>query len=321
MTAMILKRLLAAVPVIFGITFVSFIIVQLAPGDYFNSLLMNPEIDQTTIDRMREQLGFHKPFIVQYLLWLKGVLTLDLGVSTAYKIPVFRLVLSRLMPTLWLSVSSIIIIWLVSIPLGLICAIRKYSLWDHSISLVMFMAMSVPSFFTAFLLVYLSYYVPGLPSGGLTGANYDFLSPLGRALDIARHMVIPVTVVVISAVGGLVRLVKTNVLEVYGSLFITAARARGLSENAVILKHLLKNSLNPLITILGFQLSGLLSGVALTEAILSWPGLGSLVLDAVLQQDTQVVMASLLISSLMLIAGNLAADVLLRIVDPRTAGH
>ena len=318
---MILRRLLAAVPVILGITFISFIIVQLAPGDYFNSLLMNPEIDQATIDRMREQMGFHKPFIVQYLLWLKGALTLDLGVSTAYKIPVFRLVLSRLMPTLGLSVASIVLIWLVSIPLGLVCAIRKYSLWDHSISLIMFLFMSVPSFFTAFLLVYLSYYVPGLPSGGLTGANYDFLSPLGRALDIARHMVIPVTVVVISAVGGLVRLVKTNVLEVYGSLFITAARARGLSENAVILKHLLKNSLNPLITILGFQLSGLLSGVALTEAILSWPGLGSLVLDAVLQQDTQVVMASLLISSLMLIAGNLAADVLLRIVDPRTAGH
>ncbi len=317
MIRVVFKRLLCAVPVLLGVSALSFFILQLAPGDYFNALQMNPQIDAQTLDRMREQFGYHQPAAIRYLLWLKGVLTLDLGVSAAYRTPVSTLVLSRMGATLLLAVSSILLTWLLSIPLGVLCALRHRSWIDRALSWFMFGSLSLPPFFLALLLVYLSYFIPGLPSGGFTSVDYEALTPAGRVFDVLRHLLLPLTVVVVSSVGPLVRIVKTSVRELLASPFIVTARAKGVSERAVIWHHLMKNALTPLITLLGYQLSGLLSGVALTETILSWPGLGSLVLEAVLQQDTQVIMASLFLGSVMLVLGNLAADLLIAWVDPR----
>lgn len=317
MLKLIIKRIIYAVPVLFGITVLSFAIIQLSPGDYFDQLELNPEISRETIESLRAQFGYNQPVLTRYLLWVKGIFTLDLGMSLAYKIPVSKLVLSRLLPTLALSVTSIVFIWIFSIPLGFFCAVKHNRLADRIISTFMFAFMSLPSFFVAFVFVYLSYYLPGMPSGGMASVNYESMTAAAKAADLAKHLAVPVAVVLIASIGPIVRIIKSNALEIMGSDFITATRARGLSERSIIFRHLLKNALNPLLTILGYQLSGLLSGVALTEAVLSWPGLGSLVLESVLKQDTQVVMASLFTGAVMLLIGNLISDILLQAVDPR----
>lgn len=313
----ILRRLLHTIPIIFGITLLGFIIIQMAPGDYFTQLKMNPEINPQTIEDMRARLGLDKPLLVQYVRWLWGAIRFDFGESIAYHIPVSTLIKERLANTLLLSIVSLVLVWLFAIPLGVFCAVRQYSFFDKFFSVLAFIGMSLPTFFIAFLLVLLAAVTGWLPTGGVTDYQHDTYSFFGKIWDYIKHLIIPVTVLVISSIAGLMRLMRGNMLEVLRSQYVITARAKGLCEGIVRYKHALSNAINPMVTIFGFQLSGLLSGAALTEIITRWPGLGRLMLDAYLQQDLYVVMASLMIGSLLLIAGNLLADILLAITDPR----
>jgi len=314
----ILLRIFQMIPTLLGISIIGFIIVQIAPGDFATPYRMNPQFSAETIAELEQRYGFDKPLHVQYFRWLWNALHLDFGESTKFiGMKVFSLISTRVMVTLRLSLLVMVVTWLISVPLGIYCAMRQYTFSDKVFSVIAFIGMSLPTFFVAFLLLLLAGSVEWLPPGGLVGVDYDRLSFWGRILDYLWHMTIPAAVMIFSSVAGLMRIMRGNVLEVKRAQYITTARAKGLSGRKVVFKHILRNAINPMITIFGYQLSALLSGVGLTEAVLAYPGLGYLMLDAVLSQDMFLVMGGLVMSSMLLLVGNLIADILLATVDPR----
>jgi len=313
----LLQRLLQFIPLIFGMTLISFFIIQLAPGDYFTQLKMNPEISQQTIDAMRQSFGLDKPAVVQYLYWLKNIVTLNLGESFAYHVPVSFLIKQKLINTLALSIASIFLTWLIAIPFGVLAAQKNGRWQDIVLSVLAYVGISLPSFFVAMLLVFFAARTMLLPVGGTTSVFALDAGGWIRFADYLRHLLLPTLALTLAGVGSLFRLMRNNFLESLGSPYITTARAKGLPESKVLYKHALRNAINPMITIFGYELSGILSGAALVEVITNWPGMGRLLLDAVLAQDLYLVMASLLIGGILLVLGNLAADLMLAAADPR----
>jgi peptide/nickel transport system permease protein len=308
---------LVAIPLLLAISFVTFMFIHMAPGNYFDTLRMNPLISQETIRHYEKTYHLDKPPIVQYIFWLRNLARFDLGYSFVQMMPVATVLKSRLFNTLILSVSSLLLTWILALPLGIFAAVHRHRWPDRLFSSISFLGLSIPNFFLALLLLYLVSITGILPLGGMRSAGFENLSPLGKILDCARHLVIPSVVIATSAMAGLQRIMRGNMLEVLRAQYIIAARARGLPESRVIYVHALRNAINPLITIFGYQLSGLLSGAALTEIITGWPGLGSIMLTAVRSQDLFLVMGSMLVGGVMLIAGNLVADILLAWADPR----
>lgn len=316
----IARRLILLGPLLLGITFVSWAAIQLAPGsgDYFQSLVLQyPQISPSTIAALRAQFGMDQPPWIQYFRWLWSILHLNFGLSFAYNVPVTWLIGTRALNTLLLSVTSLVAAWAIAIPLGIYSAVHQYSVTDGLLSAGAFVAISVPSFFSALLLLYAAYWTHLVPLQGLTSVDYDFLSWGGKVLDVAWHLILPTIALGVFSVGGLMRYMRNNLLDVLRADYVKTARAKGVSERRVIIRHAVRNAINPLVTLFGFELGGLLSGAAFVENILGYPGLGRLVLEAVLKKDVFVVMGSLLMGSVLLILGNLAADVLLALVDPR----
>jgi len=312
----ILKRLLQFIPLIIGMTFISFLIIQMAPGDYFSKLKMNPEISQQTIQEMRKSFGLDKPVIVQYFYWLKNILTFNMGTSFSYHIPVSFLIKQKLKNTLALSLFSIFMTWLISIPLGIFGAIKNGRWQEKILSFLAYVGISIPSFFIAMLLVFFFAKHPVLPIGG-TRSIFVYKSTWQIFFDYLKHLLVPGMALTFAGIGSLYRLMKNNFLQAINSPYVITARAKGLPEYKVYYKHALRNAINPMITIFGYELSGILSGAALVEIITGWPGMGRLILEAVLSQDLYLVMASLLIGGILLIAGNLIADILIAFADPR----
>ncbi len=317
MTTYIIRRIIISIPLLLAISFIAFMVFHLAPGNYFDTLRMNPQISEDTIRQYEAMYHLDKPPLVQYGYWLKNLIRLELGYSFVKKEPVTRVIKSRLINTLILSLSAMFLTWLVAIPIGIYCAVHQYSWTDKIFSSISFLGMSVPNFFLALLLLFLVSLIGVLPLGGMVSSNYEQLSFFGKIWDVLRHLIIPAAVIGTSAMAGLQRLMRGNMLEVLRAQYITTARAKGLPESTVIYKHALRNAINPMITIFGYQLSGILSGAALTEIICNWPGLGSVMLEAVRSQDLFLVMGSMLMGGVLLIFGNLIADILLVWVDPR----
>jgi len=313
----ILRRLAQFFPLILGMTVVSFFIIQLAPGDYFTQLRMNPEVSKETLDAMRRSFGLDRPAAVQYLFWLRNLLTLNLGESFAYHVPVSSLIRGKLMNTLALAVFSIVLTWLIAIPLGVYAATRDGKWQDRVLSILAYIGISVPGFLIAMLLVLAAARTMVLPIGGTTSIFTADASTWQRLGDYLRHLLLPGLALTLAGIGSLFRLMKNNFLEALGSPYVVTARAKGLPETRVLFRHCLRNAINPMITIFGYELSGLLSGAALVEIVTNWPGMGRLILEAVLAHDLYVVMASLLIGGVLLVAGNLVADILLAAADPR----
>jgi len=314
------RRLLLLGPLLLGITFVSWAAIQLVPGssDYFQSLVLQyPQITPARIAALRAEFGMDKPPLVQYLHWFWSILHLNFGYSFAYNVPVTYLIGTRALNTLLLSVTSLIAAWAIAIPLGIYSAVHQYTVTDGVLSTFAFVAISVPSFFSALLLLYAAFWMHALPLQGLQSANFDTLPWWGKILDEAQHLVLPTIALGVFSVGGLMRYMRTNLLDVLRSDYMRTARAKGLSERRVIFRHALRNAINPLVTLFGFELGGLLSGAAFVENVLGYPGLGRLVLQAVLQKDVFLVMGSLLMGSVLLVLGNLVADIMLAAVDPR----
>jgi peptide/nickel transport system permease protein len=316
----IARRLVLLGPLIVGITFVSWAAIQLAPGsgDYFQQLVLQyPQISPQTIAGLRARFGMDQPPWVQYFHWLWNIVRGDFGLSFAYQVPVTWLIGSRALNTLLLSLTSLVAAWALAIPLGIYSAVHQYSLTDGLLSAGAFVAISVPSFFSALLLLYAAFWSHLVPLQGLTSVNYDSLSLGGKVLDVAWHLVLPTVALGVFSVGGLMRYMRNNLLEVLRADYVKTARAKGVAERRVIARHAVRNAINPLVTLFGFELGGLLSGAAFVENILGYPGLGRLVLEAVLKKDVFVVMGSLLMGSVLLILGNLTADILLAYFDPR----
>jgi peptide/nickel transport system permease protein len=313
----ILKRFLLFIPMFFGITFITFAFIHLAPGNFLDTLKLNPQISPEIIKDYEQKLHLNRPLLEQYFFWVKNILHGDMGYSFAYRAPVLKVIASRALNTLILSLTAVFFTWVIVIPLGVLAAFWRGSFFDKAVSFAAAVGVATPSFFLAFLFLSAAAVFGGLPLGGMHSVNYDMLNFSGKIFDIARHLVIPAFVLTIPAVAVLQKIMRANMLETMGSPYILAARSRGLSAIRIIFVHALRNALNPMITIFGYQFGDLLSGAALVEIVTGWPGLGVVTLDAVRSQDIYLVMGTVVIGSLMLIAGNLLADILLAVFDPR----
>ncbi|HVF85813.1 MAG TPA: ABC transporter permease [Abditibacteriaceae bacterium] len=313
----IARRTLQTLPLLLAVTLLSFLVMQLAPGNYLDTLRGQPTISPQTVDRLTKQFGLDQPWYAQYWKWLLNALQGNFGYSFSYKIPIFTLIGQRIYYTLLLAVWSSVVAWMLALPLGIYAATHRNSWPDRLISLISYAQSALPGFFVAILLLMWANKTGYLPLGGATSINYESMSQWGKIKDTAWHMVIPVLVLGVRGVGGLLRQMRGSVLEVLSENYILAARARGLDERRVLWKHAFRNSINPLITMLGYDLGGLLAGAALVENVLAYPGLGRLMLESVQNRDIYVAMGSFVISAVMLIWGNLCADLLLAVTDPR----
>ncbi|MEN9203684.1 MAG: ABC transporter permease [Thermostichus sp. DG_1_6_bins_120] len=315
--ALILERLTQALPVLLLITVLSFLLLQLAPGDFLDQLRADPSVSQEFIAQEEARLGLDQPLLGQYLIWLGNLLQGDFGISYTYRIPVLGLIASRAGATLLLAASSILLTWMIAVPLGILGALRQNTPLDRALQLLSYLGQAVPSFVLAILLLILAQNIGWLPVGGMTSVYFAELNPGEKLLDLGRHLLLPTLVLSITSFAGLQRITRGNFLDVLRQEYIQAARARGIPEWRVIGLHALRNAINPLVTILGFEFANLLSGSFVAEFFFNWPGLGKLLLEAVQSFDINVVMAGLLLGAVMLILGNLLADLLLQWVDPR----
>lgn len=312
----ILKRILQVIPLLVLVSLISFFIIRLSPVDPLAELRLNPSISQETLSKEMKRLKLDKPIYIQYASWAKSFVQGDLGYTSAGE-KVSTKLKERIPNTLLLTSIVIFMTWIVGIPLGVLAAIKKETAFDRILTVVSSIGMAIPSFFFAILMLIFAVKTGWFPVGGLTSYDFNEMSFSGKIMDLSKHLVLPVIVLFTISLSGLQRQMRANMLEVLDSDYVKFARAKGLSENKVIFKHALRNAINPMITLLGFEFAGLLSGAALTEYVFQFPGLGRLILEAVMKSDINLVMASLMMGTIMLILGNLIADILLMIADPR----
>ena len=318
-TLYIVKRLSQGALTLVLASALCFFIVELAPGDYLDTLKENPQITPERITELTQQFGLDKPPIIQYFRWLWRIVTrFDFGESFVYFRSVSSLLVERIPATLLLALSSFILTWAIAIPLGVLSAVKQNTFVDKVLRVLSYFGQGFPSFITALIFLIIAQFLsPLFPVGGMTSINHNELSILGKILDIGWHMVLPTIALSITSFAGLQRLTRGQLLDVLRQDYIQTARAKGLPENKVIYVHALRNAINPLITLLGFEFAALLGGSFIAEFFFNWPGLGTLTLQAVQAQDKYLVMASLMMGAAMLIIGNLLADLLLKTVDPR----
>ena len=313
---LITKRILQTIPLLIIVSLISFFIIRLSPVDPLAELRLNPSISQETLDKEIKRLNLDKPIGIQYLSWAKSFVKGDLGYTSAGEKVSVKLK-ERIPNTLLLTFVVILMTWSVGVPLGILSAVKKETFLDRFLTFLSSIGMAIPSFFFAILMLMFAVNTGLFPIGGLTSYNFDEMNLLGKIIDISKHLVLPALVLFTISLSGLQRQMRANMLEVLDSDYIKFARAKGLSETKIIFKHALRNAVNPMITLLGFEFAGLLSGAALTEYVFQYPGLGRLILEAVMKSDINLVMASLMMGTIMLIIGNLLADILLMLTDPR----
>ena len=318
MRTYILRRVLQTIPLLVGISALTFLLLQLAPGDFLNQMAENPSISAETIEAMRRNFGLDQPWYVQYGRYLRNVvLHLDFGQSFSRHQPVFDVLRDGLENTLLLAGASALVTWGLAIPLGMWAAVKQHSWIDRGLSFIAFVWLSIPEILSGLLLLMLAARTGWFPVGGMRSIDYDEMTAVGQFLDIAHHLALPALVVGLIPLAGRMRQMRGNLLDVLRLDYVTTARSKGLDERVVIMKHALSNALNPMITLFGYTLGALVSGSFIAEIIFSWPGLGRLTLDAILTQDQYLVMGSVLMASAVLVLGNLIADLLLVLADPR----
>lgn len=313
----IFKRLIVVIPLLLAMSLLTFVFMQKTTGSFYDSLRMDPLISQETIDRYVQLYQLDRPLLYQYGHWVVNLFRLELGYSFYYNIPVVNVIKGRLWNTFILSLASLIVTWGLAIPLGVWAALHRNRWIDRCIQMFSYIALSTPSFFLAILLLYAASRTGWLPLGGMHSVHYEQLSFMGKTVDLLQHLAIPAVCLSFASIGSLQRIMRGNMLEVLGQQYVLTARAKGLPENRVVYGHVLRNAINPLITLLGYSFSSLLSGAALLEIICGWPGLGSLMLTAVRSKDIYLVMASFMMGGVLFLIGNLLADILLARADPR----
>ncbi len=312
----ILKRIIQSLPIIIVVSIISFFLIRLSPVDPLAELKLNPAISKETLEHEKARLGLDKPVYVQYVYWAKNFIKGDMGTTVTGE-RVLDKIKERALNTILLSLSVLFWTWMIGIPIGVFAALNYRSTFDRMLTVFSSVGMAIPSFFFAILLLIFAQKTGWFPIGGLTSSGFYSMNLFEKALDIAHHLFLPTVVLTTISLAGLSRQMRANLLDVLDSDYVKFARAKGLPENRVIIKHALRNAVNPLVTLLGFEFAGLLSGAALTEYVFQYPGLGRLILEAVLKSDINLVMASLMIGSFMLILGNILADILLKLTDPR----
>ncbi len=319
----LLRRILGAIPLVVGVATLIFFVLNLAPGDPA-AMYSNPNLPVAVIEQLRRNLGLDQPIYIRYFKWLGSFFTGHFGYSFAQGRPVLDILLEALPATLILAFWALIVVFVLGVAIGIYQAVRQYSVADGVLSVSSLFFYSMPSFWLGLMLMLLfslkwhEWGLPfALPATGMTGVDYDYLSFGHKLLDRAAHLVLPVTTLSLVLAAGIARYTRGQMLEVIRQDYIRTARAKGLPERTVILKHALRNSMIPVITLFGLYLPLLFSGAVFVEVIFSWPGMGRVIVDAILQRDYPVVMATSFLFALMTVFGNLIADVLYAVADPR----
>jgi len=314
------KRLILMIPLLLGITLISFVVIHLAPGEPTDLATdLNPKASAELRERLRAQYDLDKPLYHQYGKWLGRLARFDFGDSFAQDHrPVAEKIVERLPVTILINVLSIGLILAVAIPIGILSAVRRHSLFDQATTVFVFLGFATPSFWLALLLMdYLGVRLGLFPIAGLKSLGYDYLSLGGRLWDMAHHLVLPVFVSAFGGLAGFSRYMRANMLEVIRQDYILTARAKGLSERMVICKHALRNAMLPVITILGLSVPGLIGGSVIFETIFAIPGMGKLFFDGVMMRDYPLIMGNLVIVAVLTLLGNLLADLGYALADPR----
>lgn len=316
----VLRRLLQVIPLLLGISLLTFILLQLAPGDFLNTQGENPTISSERLDAMRRSFGLDRPWYVQYGLYLKNVfLHFNFGESFARHQQVVDILREGVLNTLLLALAAAMVTWGLAIPLGVWAAVKQYSWADKGLAVFGVVGLSIPEVLSGLLLLMFAASTGVFPVGGMRSLDYDQYDAVGKGLDVLWHLALPALVVGFTPLAGRMRQMRGNLLDVLRLDYVTTARAKGLDENVVVFKHALRNAINPLITLFGYTLGALVSGSLVVEIIFSWPGLGRITFDALMTQDQYLVLGAVMMASFVLILGNLVADLLLAVADPRIA--
>jgi peptide/nickel transport system permease protein len=310
----IIRRTLQAIPLLIIISIISFLLIQLAPGDPMDMYRSSESTDSIDTTAIEEKLGLDKPIYIQYFNWLKLlVLEGNMGISFEDGRPVMEKILERLPATLLLMGTSIIISYLIAIPLGIYSAVKKYSFFDNFLTAFSYVGIAVPSFYLALMAILVfSLNLDWFPPSDMM-SNYEEFD----LMDRIRHLVLPASVLAIGGIASNSRFMRSSMLEVVKQDFVRTARAKGVAERSVIYKHALRNALLPIITILGLSLPGLFAGALFVEQIFAWPGMGRLAVNAIFVRDYQTIMGTTMFAGVLVVLGNLIADILYAVVDPR----
>lgn len=309
----ILKRLLYAIPVFLGITFVVYVLINLAPGGPLAILASSGEMSLSDLEAMKISLGLDKPIVIRYFLWLGDLFQGDLGISYRTSQEVSMMISQRIMPSLMLTGVGIIGAILIGVPLGIVSAYKPNSAWDHISTFVAFIGASVPNFFLSLLLIYvLAVKMKLFPTSGMysSGGTRD-------VADLLRHMALPAFVCGIQPIGNYIKQTKSSVLEVLNEEYIKTARSKGLTNTVIVLKHAFRNALIPIVTTISLSIPFLIGGAVVTEQIFAWPGIGSLMITAITSRDYPVIMGVAVLICVTVLVANLILDLIYAALDPR----
>ena len=324
MLVFIVKRLLWMLPFLVAISFLSFVLIQLPPGDYVTTYIAtlaasNEVIDQNTAADLRERFGLDQPMIVQYWKWLSSIVFHgDFGLSFEWQQPVSDLIWERMALTLLLTFSALLVTWGVALPVGVFSAVKKYSIADYVVTFVSFLGLAIPSFLLALVLMYVAAVEFGQSVGGLFSEQY-LTAPwsVDKMIDLLQHLWIPVVILAVSGTASLIRVMRANMLDELNKPYVTTARAKGLSEFHLLVKYPLRLALNPFISTIAWLLPNLVSGSIIVAVVLSLPTAGPLLLQSLMSQDMYLAGAFILLICTLTVVGSLISDILLALVDPR----
>lgn len=319
MLSYITKRFLLMIPLIFGITLITFIVIHLAPGSPVEvQTEMSLKVTAQAKENLKKLYGLDKPLHIQYIDWIKRFIKLDFGKSFVDGRKVIDKIIERIPITLTINILSLILIFVVAIPIGILSATKQYSLFDKLSTVFVFVGFSTPTFWLALLLMILfGVHMGILPISGIQSIDVSEMGPFDRLLDWIKHLILPVGVSAFGGIAGLSRYSRSSMLEVIRQDYIKTARAKGLPETEVIFKHAFRNALMPIVTILGLSVPGLIGGGVIFETIFAIPGMGQLFYSSTMARDYPTIMGILVIGAILTLFGNLIADISYALVDPR----
>ncbi len=323
MLSYIIRRLLIMIPTLVAISIISFAIIQLPPGDFLTTYVAERNargetVDPTEVESLRQRFGLDQPMYIQYLRWSWNFLHGDFGHSFEWNRPVSSLIAERIPLTIVISFSTLLFTWLVSVPIGIYSAVRQYSWVDYLLTFIGFIGLATPSFLFALVLLWFSYAYLGMSIGGLFSPEYlEAPWSWAKILDLLKHLWIPVIIVGTAHTAKFIRIIRGNLLDELKKPYVTAARAKGLSETRLILKYPVRVAINPLVSTIGWTLPELISGIAITAVVLNLPTSGPLLLSALRSQDMQLAGGFIMLLSFLTVIGTLISDILLAWVDPR----
>ena len=324
MLIFILKRLLWMIPSLLALSFLSFVIIQLPPGDYVTTYIATLAASNETVDKnaaieLRARFGLDQPLIVQYWKWVSGiVLRGDFGLSFEWQQPVSGLIWERMALTLILTFATLLLTWGIALPLGVYSAVRKYSIGDYIATFFSFLGLAVPSFLLALVLMYVAAVQYGQDVGGLFSEQYQTAPwSLAKTWDLMKHLWIPVLILAVSGTASLIRVMRANMLDELSKPYVTTARAKGLSEMHLLMKYPMRLALNPFVSTITWLLPNLVSGSIIVAIVLNLPTAGPLLLQSLLTQDMYLAGAFVLLICALTLVGSLVSDILLALVDPR----